>query len=332
MNRKQSLLIALSIVVSAVFLVLVLRGVPVSDVVESMRAADPSYVLLGFLFATLSAFTRGVRWWQLLSRRISLVQAMHLVNVMFLGNQLPMRLGEVARSVLAKRAGVPLVTSATSIVVERLIDTLLVVLLIAVTVSQLPTVPAEATQNAALLGLLALVGFSALLVLARLPKLAYRLLDRVLKLLPFLGRLPLKSMLGSLLDGLQPLTQLRTLAYSAFWTGIAWWLSLLSSYFLHLALGIEVNFALSVPLGIALAALSLALPVSVAALGPFEAAILFAGQLVGMSQLEAISLGFLLHGIMVISAVLWGAIGMLALGVSPAFVFSEREQQETNDA
>ena len=62
-----------------------------------------------------------------------------MINVMFLGNQLPFRLGEVARGVLATRRGVPLVvTSGTSIVVERLIDVLMLSLLIAATVSRMP--------------------------------------------------------------------------------------------------------------------------------------------------------------------------------------------------
>lgn len=331
MNRRRLVLLIASVAVSVVLLYFVLRDVPISDVIAIMRDTDPGYLLLAFLCGTLSLFTRGIRWWELLSRRLPLARAAHLVNIMFLGNQLPLRLGEVARSVLAKRDGIPLVTSATSIIVERLIDTLVVVLMIAAVIGQLPDMPAEIANRAVVFGLLALAGFAALLSLAWAPKFAHRLLDRLLALIPLLQRIPLKSILGNLLDGLQPLTNWRTLAYTLFWNTVAWSFSLATFYFLHLALGIEVNIALSVPLGISLAALSLALPVSVAGLGPFELAIVVAGQVVGMDQLEAISLGFLLHAITVAGNALWGTVGLVTLGVSPASAFTIQQLDSGDD-
>ena len=327
MNARRLLFILVSIAVSAASLVLILRVVPLSDVIQSMRRAEPAYLLLAFFGVALSLLTRGVRWWGLLNRRLSVLDATHMVNVMFLGNQLPFRLGEVARGVLATRRGVPLVTSGTSIVVERLIDMLIVVLVIAVTVSRLPAAPSDLTDRASLFGALALVAFLSLLIFAHAPGSAYRLLDKLLKTAPPLQRLPLRTMLGHLLDGLRPLTDRRTLVFTAVWTVLAWVAALAALYFSHLALGIEVDYVISVPLGIALTALSIALPVSIAALGPFEVAILVSGQLVGMSDVEAISLGFLLHGINVFSYVVWGTVGLLALGATPAIAFSSKDKE-----
>ncbi len=332
MSARRLLFIVASIAVSAVSLALILRAVPVSDVIESLRSADRVYLLLSLLAVAMSLLTRGVRWRILLNRRISIVESFHMINVMFLGNQLPFRLGEVARGVLATRRGVPLVTSGTSIVVERLIDVLVLVLVITVTVSLMPEAPAELTDKTSLFGLLALIGFLTLLVFAHAPASAHRLLNNLLKAVPPLRRLPLKTMLSHLLDGLQSLTDIRTLLLTAVWTALAWLAALSALYFLHLALGIEVDFAISVPLGIALTTLSIAMPVSIAALGPFEVAILVTGQLVGMSDVEAISLGFLLHGINVFSYAVWGTIGLLALGASPAMAFGANARQSTEDA
>ena len=331
MTTKRLAVIAISIIVSAGSLLLILRGVPVADVADSIQKADSGQLLIAFLFVTLSLFTRGIRWWGLLGYRLPLIQASHIVNVMFLGNQLPLRMGEVARSLLAVRGGVPIVTSAASFVIERLVDMLAVVLMIAITVSQLPDVPPQVTQTAAVFGLLALSGFAALLILARVPESAHRILDRLLDLLPLLRRLPLKGMLDNLLAGLQPLTQIRPLVFCGVWTVIAWAMSFAAFYFLHRALGIQVNFVHSVPLGIALASLSIALPVSIAALGPFEAAIILTGQLVGMDHLAAISLGFLLHGITVFGYAVWGALGLLVLGFTPA-AFKSGQRQSAGKA
>ncbi len=321
MNARRLVFILASIAVSVVSLALILRAIPIGSVIDSLRAADPLYLLLSVVAVALSLLTRGIRWWILLNRRIAVIDSFHMINVMFLGNQLPFRLGEVARSLLAARRGLPLVTAGASIVVERLIDVLALTLVIAVTVSRMPNAPPELTDTAALLGPLALFGFLLLLVFAHAPSSANRLLDGLLKALPILKRLPLRAMLRHLLDGLQPLTNFRTLFLTLVWTALAWGAAFAALYFLHLALGIAVDFTISVPLGIAMTAISIAMPVSIAAVGPFEVAILWTGQLVGMSDLEAISLGFLLHGINVASYAVWGTIGLLALGASPATVF-----------
>jgi glycosyltransferase 2 family protein len=324
MTPKRILFLLASILVSVISLYLILQNVPIDDVVASIQQADVIYLIIAFVFITLSMFTRGIRWWGLLGYRIPLIQTSHIINVTFLGNQLPFRMGEIARSLLAIQGGVPVVTSATSIVVERLVDMLIVVIMIAGAVSQLSDVPQQITQSATVFGILAIIGFTTLLILARMPELAQNILDRILKLIPLLARFPLKTILNHVLDGLQPLTEARTLIFTIVWSLIAWSMSLASFYFLHQALGININYAVSVPLGIGLASLSVALPVSVAALGPFEAAIVLTGQLVGMESLDAVSLGFLLHGMSVMAYALWGVIGLIALGVSPSTAFKTK--------
>ena len=317
MTRKRVLLVLGSIIVSAGSVAVILRDVDLDDVSSSIRQADGGQLGLAFLFVALSMFTRGIRWWGLLGKGLPLIKAIHLVNLTFLGNQLPLRLGEAARSVLASREGVSIEKAAASIVVERLIDTLLVVLMIAATVGQLPDAPEYVTVPASRFGLLALVAFLCLLALARHPKRAKRLLATMTQKLPLLNRTPLQRIVDNLLDGLGTIADFRTLVFTLVWSLIAWSTSLATFYVLHLALGIEVNYAQSVPLGVSLAALGIALPFSIAAVGPFEAAIIVTGQLVGMDSLAAISLGFLFHGLSVFGYIVFGSVGLLALGVSP---------------
>ncbi len=332
MSARRLVFIISSVVVSAVSLYLILRAAPLSDVIERLGSADPIYLLLALLAVVMSLYTRAIRWWILLNRRITMMESVHMINVMFLGNQLPLRLGEVARGVLATRRGVPLVISGTSIVVERLIDVLMLALVIAATVSMMPTAPAELTDKGLLFGALSLCGFLTLLFFAHAPAAAQNLLDKLLSAFPPLRRLPLRIMLEHLLDGLQPLTDIRTLLSTALWTAFAWAAALTGFYVLHLALGIKVDYLLSVLLGITLTSLSIAMPVSIAALGPFEVAILVTGQTVGMSDHEAIALGLLLHGVNLITYAILGTIGLLALGASPAMAFGANSETSTEDA
>ena len=328
MRSRRSLFVIASIIVSAATLWFILRDVPVADVLDAMRGADAGYLLLAvFVASPIGLFSRGARWRVLLGNRLPLMPAVHMVNIMFLGNQLPLRAGEVARGALAARAGVPLVISATSIVVDRLVDTLVVVLLIAISLSQLPDAPPEVSESASALGIAAIAGFLALLLLARSPDFARNSLQRLLAALPGLRRLRLESALDYLLDGVQPLTDPRALIATLFWAAVSWAMAIAHYYLIHQALGIEPSTAAAYPLGIALTGLSIALPVSVAALGPFEAAVVFSGSLVGVGALESLSLGFLVHGLSVFSYMLWGGIALLALGVSPTMAFSRQEEE-----
>lgn len=328
MNRKRVLLVLGSIFVSGATIAVIVRDVNIDDVAASISQADGLQLGLAFLFVALSMFTRGVRWWGLLGKALPLIKAIHLVNLTFLGNQLPLRLGEAARSLLVTRQGVSIEKAAASIVVERLIDTLLVVLMIAATVGQLPDAPEYVTLPASRFGLLALVAFLCLLALARQPEKAKRLLARMLQKLPFLDRSPIQRIGDNLLDGLGALADLRTLVFTLVWSLIAWSTSLASFYILHQALGIEVNYAQSVPLGVSLAALGIALPLTIAAVGPFEAAIIVTGQLVGMDSLAAVTLGLLFHGLSVFGYIVFGSASLLALGVSPGTVFAAEANTE----
>ncbi|MBZ0303515.1 MAG: flippase-like domain-containing protein, partial [Anaerolineae bacterium] len=132
---RRTLFLIASVVVSALFLWLALRDVPFEDVLVSLQQANVAWILIALLFGTIGLWTRGLRWRGLLNDRITPMGSFNMLCIAMLLNQLPLRAGEVARSALATRSGVPFFTAATSILVERLLDTLLVVILLAVSLT-----------------------------------------------------------------------------------------------------------------------------------------------------------------------------------------------------
>ncbi len=321
---RRWVILAASLIVSGAFLWLALRDVPLSQVIDGIRQADFGWVLLSLLGVLGSLSSRAVRWRGLLDNRVPLVQAFHILNVTMLLNQLPLRAGEVARSLLATRSGVPVVTAATSIVVERLLDVVAVVLMLAVALSRLPSAPGLIAQAASLFGAAALIAFLVMIAFARYPQVADRLLVGLETRIPALGRLNLRRRVEEVLDGLRPLTHARRAAHALVWTLIAWSTSLFTFYALERALAIsQVDLVLGALLGVALASFSIAIPVSVASIGPFEGAVRVAGDAVHMSAVTATTLGFLFHGISVLSYAFWGVIGLIALGISLSEVMAQ---------
>ncbi|RMF77847.1 MAG: UPF0104 family protein [Chloroflexi bacterium] len=325
---RRIIFLLVSLLVSAVFLWLALRGVPLADVWDSIQQANVLWIGVSFGSITIGLWTRSVRWRGLLDDKISPMQAFHIVNITFLVNQLPFRAGEIARSLLARRAGVPVMTAATSILVERLLDTLLVVIFLAVALSRVPQVPDAASQVTVLFGIAAVVVFIVLLFFARRPHIAHNILTWLEDRIPVMQRLPFSRLLTHIVEGLQPLTNWHRFAHAVGWTLISWLFSFVTLYSLILALGIDdVDRVLTSVLGVTLASFSIAIPVSVAAIGPFEGALRVAGEAVNMSSELALSLGFLLHGMTVIGYAIWGIIGLLNQGVSFSETLKFGQQQ-----
>jgi uncharacterized membrane protein YbhN (UPF0104 family) len=338
---RRTIFLIVSLLVSVFFLWLALRGVDFQQVLKSIQQAEIGWVFISFLGITFGLWTRGIRWHGLLDFKPPRLITCHIVNLGFMLNLLPLRVGEVARSVLIMREGVPLVTAATSVVLERLIDTLLVVIMIVVSLTRIPNVPQEIIKPTTIFGAAVVVAFAIMVIFARFPALGHRVLEAVERLFPFLKRLGMDKLFDQLLVGLKPLTHLNSAIFAIVWTLICWFFSVITVYALVRALNItsadgtpldEGTRILLTMLSLGLAALGNAVPVSVAGIGPFEATILLAGQTVGIPKESAISLGFLFHGLNIVGYAVWGIVGLLATGVSLSDVMNSGRKVEAPES
>lgn len=329
---RKTIFLILSVLVSALFLWLALRDIPAQQILDNLRQANLGWVAIGMVTVALGLWTRAVRWRGLVNNKVTTMEAFHMLNITMILNQLPLRAGEVARSLLATRSGVPLMTAATSIIVERLLDTLLVVILLSIGLTQAPNAQPDAVRLAALFGVAAVVAFVVLIFFARYPALPHKILTLVERFLPFTRRLGLENLLDHVLEGIQPLTHWRSAAHAIVWTLISWGVSLVTFCCLLTAIGLHDNLLLMATLSLTLASFSIAIPVSVAAVGPYEGAVRLAGDAAGLTATTAglakvTAAGFLLHGVNIAVYAILGAIGMIAMGVSLGDVMKAGEQK-----
>jgi uncharacterized protein (TIRG00374 family) len=317
---RKVILILLSIVVSGVFLWLALRDVPLELVGAAIQRANIFWIIVSFLSVGLALFLRGVRWKALLNDRMSLIHCFHIFNVAMLLNQLPLRAGELVRVLLATRYGVPIFTGAASVVVERLLDVVMVVVVLALGLSRAPFVPEGVARTAGVFGVVAVIGFAVLIVFARFPQYPHRVAVWLETRLTFLARFNLGKRVDEILAGLQALTQWRIAARAIFWTLIGWGVSLGTYYTLLLAFNVneipDVDmFAMSC-LGVSLASLGVAIPLTVAGIGPFQGASRVAGEMIGLDAVISAALGIVFHGVTTLAYSVFGVISVIALGVS----------------
>lgn len=319
MKRWRNLLFGL--VFSVIFLWIALRGLDWHSVGSILQTARWQYLLLAMLVWSLGLGARAVRWRVLMGNEVPLASTFHILNIGFLlNNTLPFRVGELARAFLIGRSDTTTtgLAALTTIVAERIIDMLAVVLLLVIVLPTLAVEQATITGGA-IMGAIAITGFGVLLVFAHRPGWAQAILATFLRILPFLKRFGLNDLLDRVLTGLQPLTTWRDLFGTIVWTAIAWLTSVVGSWILALAfpaLPVTPVMRAALTLSIVAASFSIIVPFTLASVGPFEAAAIFALMTAGIAQELAAAYAVVWHAGTVVVYAAWGAIGIMSLGLS----------------
>lgn len=318
--KKRWSSILLGLAVSVIALALLLRR-DFAGVRDELLHARYWAALPCIAISIAGLWLRGVRWRVLLNGRLPLARSFHILNVSyFINGVLPLRVGELARAALAARAEppVPVLTSLSTIVVERLLDTLAVFVLIGLTLLALP-VGLEIGLVGAALGVGAVAGVIVLAIFARRPGWAHNLLDGVGRVIPLLRRPQVHGWLDQALEGLVPLGSPRLALLAAWWTAAGWAASVIAGYVFLYATFDEPTWAASMAM-IALASFAIAVPAVPGNLGPFEAAVVFglagAGLASSVTAAPAVAFALLLHVVNLGAYIFMGLIGLWAENVS----------------
>jgi glycosyltransferase 2 family protein len=263
--------------------------------------------------------TRAIRWRVLLSDGLPIGRTFSIMNVAYLVNGvLPLRIGEVARTYLATRADppVPVFKTVSTIIVERLLDLLAVLVMLAFAISRGP-LPDEIRVAALVSGPISIIGFIVLVVMAGRRAFVERLMKSVTSRVPALQRWNLMGWLNHFLDGLQPLSQPSALVKALWWTVASWGLSICAGYVLMFAFYDHADWAVTC-LYISAAALAIAVPAVPGNVGTYEVSILLALQALGYGQSASTAGAFavVVHGINLAVHAVTGLIGILQEGVS----------------
>jgi hypothetical protein len=313
---KKLLTVGLGVVISVGALYFLIRG-DINTIQDELAGGRYEYIAPALVITFLSFITRGLRWRALLGYRTNTMHAFNIMNVGYMFNLLPLRIGELARCYLTTRLNPPIkfFTSFSSIVVERILDLLAVMVMLAVSLVFLD-VPPEVRTSGAIIGVVTLTGAVLLVYFAHNHGAAHKLLDFFTSRLKFLARFNLRDWLDNLLDGLAPLTSPRARAEAIFWTAVSWLGSIVVGYLLMLVFFEEASLA-AVMIMIVLLALAVAIPSVPGNLGTFEAAgvggLWAAGVIASVDQPDnapAVALSLLLHAISIGFYVGLGMVGL----------------------
>jgi hypothetical protein len=313
----------LGAVVSVLAIYFIVSQINLNDVGYALARARYSYLLPTFLLLVAALVPRALRWRILLSGGLPLGRTFSIMNVGYLVNGLlPLRMGEVARAYLATRATppVPVFRTASTLIVERLLDLIAITVIIFLALAAGP-VPNELRAAAMVAAPLVLLGFLSLVFLAGQRHLAQRSLAWIVARFAHtrLGSVAprLADWFGHFLDGLRPLTQPRALAAVLFWTAVSWGISASAGYILMLAFYDHASWSVT-GLYIAAAAFAIAVPAVPGNLGPYELSILVAMRALGYGEPPETTVAFAVsvHAINLLVHAITGVLGFIHEGIS----------------
>ena len=237
--------LALSLVVSGGFLYLAFRNVELDELGQALARVDGGWLLVAVIVSLLIMVFRAWRW-QLELRPLEHVPVGRLwvvTSVAYMAiNLLPVRLGEIVRPwLLSRRSGVSFSNVVGNLVVEKMMDSICIVVYMLAGLLFIESLPVWVRQGALVPATIAGV-FVSVVVLFWWKGEAF--VDRwVLRLLPtrFGGRV--KSILAAVTAGMRILPN-PGLLLAVFVVSLAlWFLPILSSYIMIRAFDLNAPFS-----------------------------------------------------------------------------------------
>ena len=168
--------------ISAFFIWLAVRGIDFSELKQSFFGVSMGFVLLSVLLNLFSCWVRAIRWQYLLMpiKKVSLHNVFSALMIGFMiNNVLPFRLGEFVRGYALKQSdNISFSASIGTVVVERIIDVLTLLVIFAVILFLFPF-PEWVKSGGILVGAIVGVSIFILYLLVKKTEWALNIISRI---------------------------------------------------------------------------------------------------------------------------------------------------------
>ncbi len=308
------------LICSAVIIAVLIYFIDWNVLKEALKNCSVKLFVILFLLQTLGFLCRGLAWRVILNDEPSCLNAFFTICEGYLLNLLPLRLGEIGRSVimggLIKRSPFYIFTT---VILERVFDVLVTLTLLIVTIPILSTSSFSGMIYYVMFGLL-IVGIGFMFWVAGHQETFLNFMRKIIKEDTKFGQF-LYPKLRSLLAGMTILTKPKRFVIWLFWILATW-----TCWIATLQVGIREFFPeLPFRAGLfvqGIGALGGAVPSAPAGIGVVEGAYVVALGFFGIDQSSALAFGLVMHAVSIISPVIWGLIGFAVQGLKLSEVFT----------
>jgi hypothetical protein len=209
-----------------------------------------------------------------------------------------------------------MVRTLSTVVVERIADTLAVVLLLVLLIPFV-SLPAGLVRPAFGIGLVAIVAVLVLVFFVSRRERSLAFFDKLAARFGFLDRQPVRRSLVSAVDGLGVLRSWQSAAGVGTWSLVAWMSTALQFYVVMQAMGLRLPFTAAMAV-LCLTSLGMVVPSSPGYLGVFEYLTVVSLALFGVSREVALGYALVLHALAYLVPAVLGGIAISMEGYSYA--------------
>ena len=331
-SKTQRLAVLFGLLISVVFLYFAFSRLNPAAVLDTLRQADPVPILIGAVGYLAAIVIIAWRWGFLLrsARRVPFKDLNALVFIGYMGNNVyPFRSGELLRIWLLQRNfGIPVARGATTVVVERILDGLVMLAFIFFALARLDIASPEINQVANVATPIFFAGLLVFIVLAAKPDWLRALVRWVARVLPArLGEIVtnLGEDLVAGLDGLRtPLDFGLTIAT----TFLSWFVAAFIYWVVGFAFGIDNGFT---PMLLVVGVVNLAglIPASPGQIGVFEFFTATTLIATGVPEAVATTYALAIHAVVWLPVTLVGFYYLLRQGLDLSAITGARRIDET---
>ncbi|MFH1347326.1 MAG: lysylphosphatidylglycerol synthase transmembrane domain-containing protein [Candidatus Margulisiibacteriota bacterium] len=300
----------LGILVSLALLFLLFFNIDFSQFIAAFRKANYYYAFLIIILVFAGCYVRALRWrWLMMPIKKISPQNLFMATILgYMGNALlPARMGEFVRAhVIGRREGISRASSFATIIIERLLDGLSILILLVLVLFWIK-VPVQ--------GALIVAGWSALLLYSLIiliilmfnfkKKMVLNFFGFIFHFLPLSTKQKIIRVIESLADGFKIVEKGHHFLIIVFYSFLIWAITALGIYVAVLSFGYSISYEASVFI-LVLLAFVVMIPSAPGFIGTLDAGMAYGLMLFAVPREAALSIAVFYHGLSFLPIVVLG--------------------------
>lgn len=331
MKFNKWVAVGLGMLISLVFLWFAFRNLNPAAVWSQIQNVNVLWLLVGSVWYFAAVTLISLRWRFLLRsiKPIALRSLIPLVAIGYMGNNVyPFRSGEILRVVLLQRNyQVPMARAATTVIVERVFDGIVMLTFIVVSLLFVDIQAVEIKRVAMVAAPIFVTAVVVFFVLAARPDLLRRILHLVGNILP--GRLHqlMTRLADEIIEGLQALRSPADLAGAVVSSYASWMVEASVYWIVSFAFGLNVGYPVML-LTVGVVNLAGLIPASPGQIGVFEFFVSLVLTAMGVAQTEAHAYALVVHVVIWLPVTLAGFAFLVRQGLGWGAITHARELEQ----
>lgn len=286
------------------------KGIHLQDVAAGFHATKKEYIVLSLVFMFAMQVLRSIRWGAILRplEKVAPLPLFAVTSVGFLAIvALPARIGELVRPYLITgKSSIPMPSALGTIFVERICDSLTLMIILAVILIFMPF-PPWVLEAGGLFLLITLIVFFSMIFLVFKKEATLQVLQPLLKRLPATFSRWLDRLIDSFIEGFRIITDLRSLLYVLFLSALIWFIDAAAIYALFFAFGFPLPLTAAFALMIVLI-IGIAIPTAPGFIGNWHYFCILGLSLFDIPRSEALTFAIVYHFLSIGIVIILGLI------------------------